>query len=69
MIIRAVDSEVIIVAGTPPLAQPSRGLSRMWQVPMTSTTSSTSTTIALAEPVFTGPERVALAGFLAGAAR
>jgi len=33
---------------------------------MTTTTSSTSTAIAVAEPVFTGPEQLALAGFLAG---
>jgi integrase/recombinase XerD len=33
---------------------------------MTATTSSTSTAIAVAEPVFTGPEQLALAGFLAG---
>src|SRR6266516_2246279 len=35
--------------------------------PMTTiTSSSTSTVIAVCEPVFTGPERLALAGFLAG---
>ena len=33
---------------------------------MTTTTSSTSATIAVAEPVFTSQERLALAGFLAG---
>jgi integrase/recombinase XerD len=33
---------------------------------MTTTTSSASTAIAVAEPVFTGHERLALAGFLAG---
>jgi integrase/recombinase XerD len=33
---------------------------------MTTTTSPTSTAVAAAEPVFTGPERLALAGFLAG---
>jgi integrase/recombinase XerD len=33
---------------------------------MTTTTSSTSTVIAVAEPVFTSQERLALAGFLAG---
>jgi integrase/recombinase XerD len=33
---------------------------------MTTTTSSASTAIAVAEPVFTRPERLALAGFLAG---
>ena len=33
---------------------------------MTTTTSSTSAAIAVAEPVFTGPEQLALAGFLAG---
>ena len=33
---------------------------------MTTTTSSTSTAVAVAEPVFTGPEQQALAGFLAG---
>jgi integrase/recombinase XerD len=33
---------------------------------MTTTTSSASTAIAVAEPVFTGPEQLALAGFLAG---
>jgi integrase/recombinase XerD len=33
---------------------------------MTTTTSSTSTVVAVAEPVFTGPEQQALAGFLAG---
>ncbi len=32
----------------------------------TITSSSTSTVIAVCEPVFTGPERLALAGFLAG---
>jgi hypothetical protein len=33
---------------------------------MTTTTSSASTAIAVAEPVFTRQERLALAGFLAG---
>jgi integrase/recombinase XerD len=33
---------------------------------MTTTTASTSTLIAVCETVFTGPERLALAGFLAG---
>jgi integrase/recombinase XerD len=33
---------------------------------MTTTTSSASTVIAVAEPVFTGQEQLALAGFLAG---
>jgi hypothetical protein len=33
---------------------------------MTTTTSSPSTVIALAEPVFANAERLALAGFLAG---
>jgi site-specific recombinase XerD len=33
---------------------------------MTAATLSTSTVIAVSEPVFTGPERLALAGFLAG---
>jgi len=33
---------------------------------MTTTTASTSTAIAVAEPVFTAQERLALAGFLAG---
>jgi hypothetical protein len=33
---------------------------------MTTTTSSSSTVIAVAEPVFTNAERLALAGFLAG---
>ena len=33
---------------------------------MTATTSSTSTAIAVAGPVFTGPEQLALTGFLAG---
>jgi site-specific recombinase XerD len=33
---------------------------------MTTTTSFTSTAIAVAEPVFTGPEQLALSGFLAG---
>jgi integrase/recombinase XerD len=33
---------------------------------MTTTTSSASTAIAVAGPVFTGPEQLALAGFLAG---
>jgi hypothetical protein len=33
---------------------------------MTTTTSSASTAIAVAGPVFTGHERLALAGFLAG---
>lgn len=33
---------------------------------MTSSTLSTSTVIAVSEPVFTGPERLALGGFLAG---
>jgi integrase/recombinase XerD len=33
---------------------------------MTTTTASTSTLIAVCEPVFIGPERLALAGFLAG---
>jgi hypothetical protein len=33
---------------------------------MTTTTSSSSTLIAVAEPVFTDAERLALAGFLAG---
>jgi hypothetical protein len=33
---------------------------------MATITSSTSTVIAVSEPVFTGPERLALAGFLAG---
>jgi hypothetical protein len=33
---------------------------------MTTTTTSLSAMIAVAEPVFTNPERVALAGFLAG---
>jgi len=33
---------------------------------MTTTTSSASTAIAVTEPVFTGHERLALAGFLAG---
>jgi predicted branched-subunit amino acid permease len=34
--------------------------------PMTTTRSATSTAIAVAGPVFTGPEQLALAGFLAG---
>jgi hypothetical protein len=33
---------------------------------MTTITSSTSTAVAVAEPVFTGPEQLALAGFLVG---
>jgi site-specific recombinase XerD len=33
---------------------------------MTTTTSPTSTAVAAAEPVFTGPEQLALAGFLGG---
>jgi hypothetical protein len=36
---------------------------------MITTLSPTSTAVAAAEPVFTGPEQLALAGFLAGAAR
>jgi hypothetical protein len=33
---------------------------------MTTTTTSAAAVIAIAEPVFTNPERLALAGFLAG---
>src|SRR5262249_12092904 len=54
----------MIVAGA--LAGPARVSARPGRYPMTATASSASTAIAVAEPVFTRQERLALAGFLAG---
>src|SRR5262249_2581885 len=57
----------MIVAGA--LAGPARVSARPGRYPMTATASSASTAIAVAEPVFTRQERLALAGVLAGYTR
>ena len=52
--------------GQPAVAPASEVSARPGRYPMTATTSSPSTAIAVPEPVFTQQEQLALAGFLAG---